>query len=774
MNTHTQHLSENKPGRRFQSGKKTNRLAWILLLAFLLAACAPALRASTPTPTVFPTTTLPAPQKSVTHTPDAQDAARAFLEAWQKNDYATMYASLSRVSTDALTNDKFTARYQDAAEKLTLQKLDFAVLSSLTNPKSAQVAYSVTFHTNLFGDLSRQMTMNLALENSAWKVQWDDSIILPELKADYHLALDVKIPTRSDIYASSGKTKTVVTQTDAVALGVVPGEIDQESTLLNQLSILTGKTPQAIRALYANAGPNWYVPVGEASMADVQAHYDILSGLAGLRMNDYTSRFYYDGGIAPHVTGYTLSISKEDLEAYKLQGYLGDEKVGAAGLEKWGEDYLAGKRGGSLYLVDTEGQIVTRLASVDPQPSQAITMTIDKDLQEGAQEAIAGFRGSIVVLERDTGRVLAMVSSPSFDPNLFEPTNYNNAYQLQDIFNSKDQPLVNRAAQGGGYPLGSVFKMITMAAALESGIYTPQTTYDCGYTFTEIPGLTLYDWTYAKGYKASGKLTLPEGLMRSCDPFFYHIGLDLYRQKGPKIVSDMARGFGLGSPTGIGQVAEASGNIPDAANEGDAVQMAIGQGTILVTPLQVADFVAAIGNGGTLYRPQVVEKVEAPDGTVSVAFKPEVRGKLPVSPENLKTIQDAMLSVIENKRGTAQTVFIGLDVKVYGKTGTAQTSQDKPHAWFTGYTDQNNPDRPDIAIAVIAENAGEGSEVAAPIFRRIVELYFFQKPLRLYPWETSFYVTKTPTSEFTNTPLPSETPPAETPTPIGGQPTPIR
>ncbi len=556
MNTPARHLSENKPGGRCQSARKTNQLAWIVFLAFLLAACAPALRSSTPTPTVLPTTTLPAPQKTVTHAPDAQDAARVFLEAWQKSDYTSMYASLSRVSTDALTADQFTTRYQDVAEKLTLQKLDFEVLSSLTNPNSAQVAYSVTFHTNLFGDMSRQMTMNLALENNAWKVQWDDTMILPELKADYHLALDVKIPTRSDIYANSGQTKTVVTQTDAVALGVVPGEIDQESTLLTQLSILTGKTTMAIKALYANAGPNWYVPVGEASLADVQAHYDILSGLAGLRMNNYTSRFYYDGGIAPHVTGYTLSISKEDLEAYKLQGYLGDEKVGAAGLEKWGEDYLAGKRGGSLYLVDSDGQIVTRLASVDPQPSQAVTMTIDKDLQEGAQEAISGFNGAVVVLERDTGRVLAMVSSPTFDPNLFEPTNYNSSYQLQDIFNSADQPLVNRATQGGGYPLGSVFKMITMAAALESGLYTPKTTYDCEYTFTEIPGLTLYDWTYAEGYKPSGKLTLPEGLMRSCDTYFYHIGLDLYRQKGPKIVSDMARGFGLGSPTGIDQVAE--------------------------------------------------------------------------------------------------------------------------------------------------------------------------------------------------------------------------
>ncbi|MHB0987894.1 MAG: penicillin-binding transpeptidase domain-containing protein [Bellilinea sp.] len=719
----------------------------ILIFMVLLAACTPG---ANNTQNGQATPTLRDPIVNTTTVPEPETAARTFLEAWKVDNYAAMYAQLTLLSKDALIEGDFSNHLKDVSATMSLQSLDFEILQSLIkNPSEAQVAYRMTYHTVLVGDIVRETVMNMSLQDSAWKVQWEDGMILPELRGGNHLSMDISVPARGNIYDANGSA--LAAQSDAVALGIIPGQInpDTESALLVELSNLTNLNTDYIASLYEFAQPDWYVPVGDVSAQAVDRRYDVLSSLEGLVMNSYNTRYYFDQA-APHAVGYVQPIPSETMDEYRRQGYRVDERVGMAGLESWGEQYLTGQRGASLYVVDQQGSVITRLGQRESKPADEVYSTLDKDLQEQTQRAIEGFRGAIVVLERDTGRVLAMASGPTFDPNLFDPNNFNSGWMLGDVFDQDTVPLLNRATQSA-YPLGSVFKIITMATALETGVFTEFSEYNCTHTFTELTGVTLYDWTYEKEKPASGLLTLPEGLMRSCNPWFYHIGLELYTLGYTEDLSKMARAFGLGSPTGIEQLDEVAGNMPMPVNDNDAVQLAIGQGAMLATPLQVARFIAAVGNGGTLYRPQVVEKVTTPDGEPLISFKADPQGTLPVSAENLQIIQDAMRSVVANNRGTAHFALAGLQVPIYGKTGTATNSTGTSHAWFAGYTDAGRDDLPDIAIAVIAENAGEGSEVAAPIFRRVVEAYFFGKPSRLYPWESSFYVTRTPTSEFDQT-----------------------
>jgi penicillin-binding protein 2 len=611
------------------------------------------------------------------------------------------------------------------------------------------------------GDLERETQMSLSLEQGAWRVQWDEALLMPELHNGNYLRMEYKSPSRANIY--DRYDSALVAQADAVAIGLDTGLVDleYENSLLNELFRLTGVRPETLRPQLEAYRPNgWYLPVADVSAEALDSFSINICGRSGVICQAFRGRYYFDGGIAPHVVGYVSAIQAEEVETYKRLGYnVNSDRVGQKGLEAWGEQYLGGTRGGVLYLVAPDGAIITRLAETTPGPAQAVYTTLDKSLQQGVQAAMSKFRGAIVVLERDTGRVLAMASSPGFNPNLFEPQNYNSSSQILDLFDPEELPLLNRATQGQ-YPLGSVFKIITMAESLESGIYTPETEYNCEYFFTELQGVVLNDWTYDHYLEdgktqASGILTLPQGLMRSCNPWFWHIGLDLFSRGIVTGISGMARGFGLGAKTGI-ELPEEAGNIPDPVSQLDATNLAIGQGDSLVTPLQVAAFIAAIGNGGRLYVPHVVEKIALPDGAPSYTFKPELRSNLPVSAATLAVIQDAMVSVVNNPRGTAYFVLgpfsKSYSIPIAGKTGTAQSGFGDPHAWFAGYTYAEREDKPDIAVVVLAERAGEGSEIAAPIFRRVMEIYFLGKPQVKYPWEAQIGVVATPTSEVTDTP----------------------
>ncbi len=753
------------------------RLLFFFLMAFILIGCSQATPVVlTPTVAISPTPTLPGPQVETTTVPDPRVAAEAYLNNWKAEEYPAMYAMLTAVSQDAINEADFTARYQGVANEAALSSWDYEILSSLKNPESGQVGYNVILHSVLVGDIDRDTVMNLVLENGQWRIQWDDSLILPELRGGNNLMMDYRIPSRGNIYSSDGRA--LVAQADAVAIGLDTAAVDpgQEDALLGEIYRLTGVHPDTLSGMIEAWRPfGYYLPVADISVDALAPREAVLAGYSGVILQPFRTRYYFDDGISSHLLGYMSLIQPEEVDYYKRLGYRVDERVGRDGLEYYAEKSLAGVRGGVLYVVDPNKNIITQLSARDAQPAEAVYTTLDYDLQLGLQRSnalSAGMRGAIVVMERDTGRVLAMLSSPGYNPNLFEPANYNYSYMINDLY-TDSTPLLNRATQGQ-YPLGSVFKIITMSAALESGLYTKDSQYDCGYFFTELQGMQPNDWTYDHYLddgktQPSGTLTLPEGLMRSCNPWFWHIGLDFYNRGMYTTISDMARGFGLGSSTGI-EIGDADGQIPDPTSAVDAINLAIAQGNTQVTPLQVADFIAAVGNGGTLYTPHVIDRIVPVVGDPTFVFSPTIRGILPVSPENLSIVQDAMVSVVMNPRGTAyRTSGYGINsfvsstgIPVAAKTGTAESGYADPHAWFAGYTFAGRENRPDIAVAVLVENGGEGSVVAEPIFRRVLEIYFLGSPQMRYPWEAQVGVVATPTPEVTETATPEVT---ETPTP---------
>jgi len=740
----------------------------IWFLSLLLVACAPKSTA-TPTAAPSPSPTVILPTATPTLTPETA-AAAAYLTAWEKGDYAAMYARLTPESQAALSAADFEKQYRDNLDILTATAIKTEVKSISNNgADSAQATAHLAYTTLLIGTLETDITLDLKHAGSDWRVVYSPALIWPELVEGQKLYMAPLTPDRGVIYDRNGVP--MVNSTDAYAIGLVPGEILNEGSVQSGLGRLLNVPGELIQAKYAGAAPDQYLAMAEMSSAEVGNGFDYLLNVDGIKWSPYTtSRFYYGNGAAAHITGYTIFIPPDQIDVYKAKGYSIDQRVGATGLEGWGEEMLAGRNGGQLVLLDANNNVLKTIASGTFTPSQDIYSTVDFELQKAVQFALGDLTGAAVVLNVQTGEVLAMASSPTYDPNQFDGANINQQFIPPDQgINDPRQPLINRAAQSA-YPAGSVFKVLTMSAGMTSGLFTPDVEYSCTGIWEEAgPTAILNDWKEG----GHGKLTLQEGLSASCNPYFWHVGYALFNFD-PKFLSNTARAFGLGQATGIGQIDENPGQIPDPdwklQTKGepweplDSLNLAIGQGDVLVTPLQIARMMAAIGNGGTLYQPQLVLTVRSPDAEPTFELKPIAVGKLPLSADQLAALQEAMHNVTLGPIGTARNRFRGLKIPVAGKTGTAEDpgtfGVQEPDAWFAGYTFANQPDRPDIAIAVVVSNQGQGSDYAAPIFRRIVESYFGLNFIR-YPWEASVGVpaepsaTPTATSEF---PVETETP----------------
>lgn len=697
----------NQPSRLSACARAVRRaLALIALGLTVSCQAAPSLP---PTPSVTPTPTLL-----------AQDTARAFLDAWSANDYNAMYALLAPSRQETTTVEQFSARYKGIATEATLKSVKPALGMVRESGNEAEAQYTATIETHLFGVLQYDYTMLLRREQDRWGVLWNAGLILPQLASGGSVRYLPLVSARADIFDRKGRPFTQPQTLTVVE--VVPAQMKNENAVLNTLARLFNKSASAIKLMYSNAPGDWRTPIGTLTAEQVRANLDALNQ-AGIYIDKTQDiRTYPRGTLAAHAIGYVGQVDADELARLQSKGYREGDLIGKAGLEAWGEQYLAGQRGGKLVVLSPSGAITATLANVPAKQSQNIYTTLDVDVQTIVEKALGARIGAAVVMDVANGNLLALASHPAWDPNRLSQRM--TAQEFRALINDPNTPLVNRVTQGA-FPPGSVFKIVAFSAAVEKGLYAPNSTFNCpGYWDGLGQNYRKVCWIYTATGKGHGTISLANALVQSCNVTFYQVGYKLY-QTDPNLLPNFARAFGLGKATGI-ELAESPGSVPDPSKgnfrAGDAVNMVIGQGDLLTTPLQIVDVMAAIANGGTLYRPRLVTRVASlADGTEKI-FPIETRGKLPISATTLAALRQALARVTTDKDGTAYHAFRGAKVSVAGKTGTAEVFKaGEPHSWFAAYAPADNPK---IAVVVIAEHGSEGSTTAAPIVREIIESYF--------------------------------------------------
>jgi penicillin-binding protein 2 len=516
----------------------------------------------------------------------------------------------------------------------------------------------------------------------------------------------------------------------AFTLSLIPRELErdpvQRDATLGRLASLLQIPFAELQEAVLRVSPDSILPVRVRrglSMDDVARVEEWKLELPGVIVEVEPQRAYPNSRFAAHLLGYVREASDEQL---KQGRYRRGDMVGQSGLERLLDEFLRGKDGGERIEVDAMGRQMRMIQSTEPHPGAQVVTTVDRRVQEAAEKAMEGHAGAVVVMDPRNGDILAMVSTPAFEIDRFTGTIDRTAWLR--VIQDPEHPLLNRTIQSQ-YAPGSVFKIVVAAAGLQEGTIAPTDRTNCSGDFR------LGEWTF-KDWKAGGhgSVDLLEAMRHSCNIYFYEKGLKI----GGPVIAKYANAFGLGAATRIDLPGEKLGLIPQPKlrrdkrvggwHAGETVNMSIGQGAVLVTPMQVARFMSAVANGGVLWKPRLVQRIERPDKGVVWSDGGTVIGHVELSPMVWAFLRHSLWSVV-NENGTGAGARIaGLDVA--GKTGTAQmiansrADKGQDHAWFASFAPVSDPE---AVVIVLVERGGKGGQVAAPIARKILNAIFMEK-----------------------------------------------
>ena len=548
-------------------------------------------------------------------------------------------------------------------------------------------------------------------------------------------------PPRGTIFDRHGTV--LVDIRPGFSLAIIPEDIKDMDETLNALSQILGYDKSVLeeRVEMAESEPPFRPIIlirdmTRDQLAAVESHRFYLPGVV---VQIEPRRSYEWPAFASHLIGYVGEIDERQLKDSRYVGYRQGDYLGKYGVEQQWERVLNGQRGGRQVEVDSAGRQLRVLREVPALPGQNLVLTLDANLQRRAEEALSGKAGAIVALDPNNGDILAMASSPAFDQNRF--VRGLSTKDWQDLIDDPLHPLNNKAIQGA-YPPGSTFKPVVDTAALEEGVAEPGTTLGCqGQMYF---GNRFYRCWEKRGH---GRIDLYQGLVRSCDVYHYQLGLKL----GVDRMAEYARRLGYGSRTLIGLSNESRGLVPNSQwklkrfgipwQKGEDLSISIGQGFLLVTPLQQAVGYATLVNGGKIVQPRIVQRVESPDGAVLEEVQPQVLGEAKLKPTTLEFMRRAMAGVVQDPGGTGKAARLP-GILVGGKTGTAQVvrmADNEPrnrdlksvpyeyrdHAWFVCFAPV---EAPRIVVAVLVEHGGHGGSASAPLARQVLEEFFQIKP----------------------------------------------
>ncbi|MEI7556759.1 penicillin-binding protein 2 [Candidatus Chlorohelix sp.] len=675
-------------------------------------ATIPAVRSGT-VPAFTPTPT--APEKP-------EEIAGNFLKAWEAQRYEEMYALLSVSARGYIERDKFVARYTNIAAEATLSNLQ-TKLGSAKPPAKPNDPYGFNFTANFktirAGDFSQQNTLQLVQDDNRWRIDWQPTNIFSGLATGNLVRMIPLNPKRGVI--SDRSLQPLAKAGVFYTVFVVPGKIENEQQLLDTLSQSLAMDKTVIKDLYKNGQPDWRMDIKRLPGSTPQTILNTLQAVKGVGIAETEDRLYPAGNTAAQTLGYLSSVNAEELTKLAAKGYREDDQIGRAGVEAWAEELLAGDKGGKLTIITPDGGISEKLAEKASVDGSNLALNLDLTIQKNAERILGDKVGSIVVLDVNDGSTLALACNPRYDPNGFILGL--SGSQFKALNDDPRHPFQNRPVTGL-LPPGSTFKVITMAAALERLGMKPDDRFTCTGHWTGLGEQFAKDCYLKTGH---GNITLYQGLVQSCDVVFYELGKKL-DETDPLLLPAITKGFGLGSSTGLLGLTDSPGQVPDpqwkkdnlqqAWVRGDAVNLGIGQGYLLVTPLQMAALYAAIGNGGQIPVPRLAARIEK--GANSQAYPAKVKQKLPISPVNLDIIRRALADVTIS--GTGAQAFAGSRVRVAGKTGTAESGKETPHAWFCCYAPT---DKPKYAVVIALEEAGFGNEKAAPLARQLIDTLSF-------------------------------------------------